>query len=269
MLTQFNLAHALRNEPSLISQLVHMSLYALAIETLEAVRARVKLTDEQLEQLDAKLSAFDLHVSLTVAWIGERALSDTMMKMLAENQWEPMRWAGFPQYNRLAMLQYYDSLLLAANDLTWSDLPIDPGFDLESPRYLYAYASLLAPAHDAAMTTALQMEATIRCNRVALAATRYQQQHGEWPDSVETLVPDYLPEVLNDPFVSDQPLIMARRPFGLMVYSIGADETDDGGQRYNDKGIMYKPGSDILALAFATPGIPQPGVPVPPGEADD
>jgi len=99
-----------------------------------------------------------------------------------------------------------------------------------------------------------------RMAAVALAVRLYRADHaGRWPDSLEQLVPDYLPSVPSDPFAAggrplrylrdspgwDIPPTMAAAessyipppgtgPFlgGPVVYSVGEDGIDDGGSRH-------------------------------------
>jgi hypothetical protein len=63
----------------------------------------------------------------------------------------------------------------------------------------------------------------------AVALERYRLRHGRWPGALADLVPDLLPAVPRDPF-DGQPLRYRRLADGVVIYSVGADETDDGGQ---------------------------------------
>jgi hypothetical protein len=74
-----------------------------------------------------------------------------------------------------------------------------------------------------------QAKADLRCAAAALAAERYRLAKGRWPDSLDALVPDYLPAVPADPF-DGKPLRLGHLPDGLVVYSVGPDRTDDGGK---------------------------------------
>lgn len=59
-----------------------------------------------------------------------------------------------------------------------------------------------------------------------LALRRYELDHGQAPDQLTTLVPQYLPEVPLDPFTD---LPMRWLPATQVLYSIGGDFTDNGG----------------------------------------
>src|SRR5262249_47715700 len=70
--------------------------------------------------------------------------------------------------------------------------------------------------------------ARLRCALVALAAERHRRQHAAWPQSLADLVPTYLQAVPLDPF-DGQPLRFRRTDAGAVVYSVGEDGRDDGG----------------------------------------
>lgn len=63
----------------------------------------------------------------------------------------------------------------------------------------------------------------------AIALKRYQLKYGKYPPDLAALVPEFIPEVLRDPF-DGQPLRYRLNPDGTFVlYSIGSDGKDDGG----------------------------------------
>ena len=85
------------------------------------------------------------------------------------------------------------------------------------------------PSLGRAFDLALRGKGRIRSARAALAAERYRIDHGQWPTDLGELVPGYLDAVPLDPF-DDEPLRYLRNEEGIVVYSIGDDLTDDGGE---------------------------------------
>jgi hypothetical protein len=71
-------------------------------------------------------------------------------------------------------------------------------------------------------------KAQLRCAAAAIAAERYRLVEGRWPESLDVLVPRYLAAVPTDPF-DGQPLRLKRSEDGLVIYSVGVDRKDDGG----------------------------------------
>lgn len=63
---------------------------------------------------------------------------------------------------------------------------------------------------------------------VVLAAKAFHLEHQTWPESLEQLVPHYLPEVPPDRF-DGQPLRYRIRDDRPLVYSVGSNLKDDGG----------------------------------------
>jgi hypothetical protein len=71
--------------------------------------------------------------------------------------------------------------------------------------------------------------ARLRCAVTGLAVERYRIQTGQWPQSLANLVPQYLPEVQFDPF-DGAALRYRRLEDGVVIYSVGWDRKDHGGQ---------------------------------------
>jgi hypothetical protein len=71
--------------------------------------------------------------------------------------------------------------------------------------------------------------------RTAIALERYRLAHGEYPDSLDALAPQFMEKVPHD-IIGGQPLKYRRTSDGQFVlYSIGWNETDDGGVVVNQK----------------------------------
>jgi hypothetical protein len=70
--------------------------------------------------------------------------------------------------------------------------------------------------------------AHVRCTIAALAAERYRQQHGSWPASLG-VIQGLTPVKLIDPF-DGQPLRYRKLDDGFILYSVGPDQEDNGGE---------------------------------------
>ena len=73
------------------------------------------------------------------------------------------------------------------------------------------------------------LQARFRLLICGLALRSYCVENGEPPERLADLVPDYLPEVPLDPF-SGKPLVYRREATGHVLYSVGLDGQDDGGE---------------------------------------
>jgi hypothetical protein len=70
--------------------------------------------------------------------------------------------------------------------------------------------------------------ASLRCAIALVAIERYRLANKSWPTSLKALVPKYLNKVPTDPF-DGVSLKYAKRKEGVVVYSVGEDGVDNGG----------------------------------------
>jgi hypothetical protein len=92
------------------------------------------------------------------------------------------------------------------------------------------YAKLFMPAFSQMNTAAWRSEARRNIAGVLLAATRYRLATGALPESLESLVLDYLPSAPVDVFAQDDAsLKLVSTDSAWTVYSIGNNGRDDGG----------------------------------------
>jgi len=75
---------------------------------------------------------------------------------------------------------------------------------------------------------AMVIEAVRALTSTAIAVKRYQLRHGTSPPDLKALVPEFLAEVPRDP-VDGHPLRYQALPDGFLLYSIGSDQVDNGG----------------------------------------
>lgn len=71
-------------------------------------------------------------------------------------------------------------------------------------------------------------QALLHCAITLLAVERFRIRQGRWPESLGELCPAYLPQVLTDPY-DGRPLRYRRLPDGVLIYSVGPDGKDNGG----------------------------------------
>jgi hypothetical protein len=69
----------------------------------------------------------------------------------------------------------------------------------------------------------------LRVTQIRAAIALYQKANGRLPDSLDALCPDILPFVPIDPF-SGKPMRYAKTPDGWKIWSVGADNVDNGGE---------------------------------------
>ena len=78
-------------------------------------------------------------------------------------------------------------------------------------------------------------QASVDLARTAIALERYRLAHGEFPETLDALAPQFIAKMPHD-VIGGQPLKYRRTADGQFVlYSIGWNETDDGGVVVNQK----------------------------------
>jgi hypothetical protein len=99
--------------------------------------------------------------------------------------------------------------------------------------------SLLMPAYNKLQPAADRAEQGQRNQYLAFALAAYRADHGRYPERLDVLAPKYLSEIPGDLF-SGKALIYRPSKDGYLLYSVGVNGRDEGGQWYNDQ----PPGDD-------------------------
>lgn len=145
------------------------------------------------------------------------------------------RWSDEPLWDRRAS----DEAAMETIDAASRSFPPDPGMMM---------VSLIVPAYSRAFTTAENLNQQRDATAASLEVARYRAKYGEWPGSLDDLVPEFLDAVPVDRFSGD-PLryrVLARGP---VLYSVGMDRDDDGG-RSAERAMSWVP-SDLVESRVA------------------
>ncbi len=144
-----------------------------------------------------------------MSWLKEnRALTLTLISDVVET-------ANLPADQQFAALENLDRKCDKMRSEGWPE-----------GRHFPAAATLSAVTTGA--LSLCRSDAHLRSTLVALAAERYRLAEGKWPDSLDALVPTYLPKVPADPY-DGKPLRLRKLDDGLVIYSIGPDREDNQG----------------------------------------
>ena len=149
--------------------------------------------------------------------------------------------SGVRDIDHLAYLDYMHAQITAAQ--------LRPAQRLARARELESYGedkmpfycvltSLLAPALGRAVKADLQDSARLRAARAAMAVERYRLAEDALPDALGDLVPGYLDAVPTDPF-DGASLRYRKLDKGYVVYSIGDNGTDDGGEEQDLQDMTF------------------------------
>ena len=251
------LADASRQEPILISQLVRMEQMQLALEPI--AHGMRQWSDPQLQEFQRRLGQFNFCADTKRALEAERAVfgggvidflrrSPDKYNALASNESElptalfvamPSGWFDFEKLNYYRLFEGY---MAPAVDL--SNCLVNPtsvqqaeqriGTILaKSPGALFLrhrfFARVLIPSLAGIFRKTAFGQEGVDAASIACALERYRRAHGEFPDALDALMPQFADKLPKD-IITGQPLRYRRAENGqYLVYSVGWNERDDGG----------------------------------------
>jgi hypothetical protein len=240
-----NVSRSLGDEPFMISQLVRIATRILASRSLESALAQVELPADRLAALQIEWAADEREPLLLYGLRGERAVLDVLMQNLIDDRinhdflnqgskpgaFSDLAWWHFRSRlpgERAALLRNFQPAIELAKEpveeqIRHAEFFTNPSIDLD-----HKMSSLLFPSLKIGAEAYWRSVAETRCLIAALTAERYRLKTGKWPEFLAALTPTYLPAVPLDPY-DGQPLRLKRMPDGIVIYSIGPDRLDGGG----------------------------------------
>jgi hypothetical protein len=149
-----------------------------------------------------------------------------------------VEFAKLPEEQQLARLK----------ELQVAEADIHPLAPFEVRRMFAAPTVITAAFH--------RYQASLRSDFVMVSVERFRRAQGRWPDTLNDLVPSYLPKVPLDPF-EGSPLRYRRLDDGVVVYSVGLDGRDN---------LDIDPRKDARDLGFRLWDVPKRRQPPKPAE---
>jgi hypothetical protein len=114
----------------------------------------------------------------------------------------------------------------------------------------YWPVSVLMPALGRVSEISYRLSADVKSTLTVIALLRYRQDTSDYPESLDGLVAaGYLKELPIDPY-TDEPLIYRKTDGNFILYSVGPNFKDDGGQVYRDKKGKVKLWADEADAVF-------------------
>jgi len=109
---------------------------------------------------------------------------------------------------------------------------------------------LLSPAFQRIIEISFRCKTDVEATLTIIAIFRYRQVKGSYPGNLEELATTgYLKEVPIDPF-SDRPLIYRKTKDDFILYSVGLNFIDDGGESGKDRKGRPQKWSDNGDMVF-------------------
>lgn len=234
LLAALQAAETLDKEPILYSQILRARLHTYAMHALEQMLPSLLAANTDLAQLQAELESVDLRLGLVEAVVGCRANVADHLDNFTSGRLRGA-WHGDDMVTVLtsfepveqALRQEWPAPLQLANEygqnIHFSELQSMTPWGVND-----IAPSLQAAAIASRVTHTAQVTARLRAAAAATAAVRYHEQHGQWPESLEVLVPEFMAAITTDPFTGE-PLSMVRVADEIRVYSVGFDREDHSG----------------------------------------
>ena len=227
----------LRQEPLLITHLVGLATWNMTMQPIFEGLARHGWSDAQLAELERQIAAEDFLAGYQKAMRGERAFAITAFENMRSGGLRLMP-SAFLYQNELALAKLEEQYFLPLADLNRRILSPAAlrkvGSLVDSERGHFRPYTMMAwemtPSISSAVKKFAQGQSAADLALVACALERYRLAHGEFPENLGGLEPQYI-EVLPHDVINGEPLHY-RRTEGdnYILYSVGWNEKDDGGQ---------------------------------------
>jgi hypothetical protein len=260
------LADKVRTEPILISHLVRVAMVQLMLQPVWEGLAQHKWPDAQLAALDEELAKLNFPASYRLSMRGELAGQSDEMELLRRHperveeleslrdflgkktdvtlpvalvaRLVPAGWFYQNQYRSARLLEEYCIPVVDTSRGTFSPTVARQGeaaLAAETASPFNLFARLILPAQGQAATRLAHGQASVNLARTAMALERCRLARRAFPEALDALAPQFIAKVPHD-VIGGQPLKYRREAHGSFVlYSVGWNETDDGGVAGLDK----------------------------------
>jgi len=249
------LTDTLRSQPFLISHLVRIAIQTIALQPVYEGLAQHRWNDAQLADLEATLGEKNYLADFQFSMRGERTCAIYTFELQRRTRemknysgdetgsqiiTNSLRWmpSAFFYQNELAFAQMYEQFVLPLVDLTNRTVSVDAyrtteaDFKEQAKHWsLYKIqARMLFPAVGASVKKFALIQAQVDLARTACALERFHLAHGNYPETLDALTPQFIVTLPHD-LINSQPLHYRRtEDKQFVLYSIGWDETDDAGK---------------------------------------
>ena len=249
-----------RNSRFLISHLVRIAMLAIVLEPIHQGLAEHRWSDAQLAELERELANEDFLVDFDLAMNGEKICAiDAFEKQRITREIKmvddslgtnkivtvSLRWmpSAYFYQNQLFFARMHREWIASLVDLTNRIVApsalrqVLAAISARSTPALYkAQASMALPPIAKSVMRFAMIQSQVDLARVACVLERYRLAHGVFPETLDALTPQFIAKLPHD-IINGQPLHYRRTNDGqFILYSVGWDEKDDGGQIVFTKG---------------------------------
>ena len=255
IIASIRIGASLKEEPILVSAFIKISCEALACYSVEYILNHITLNIQQLQTLQTTLNNIDNKTVLARAIAGERSRShnfftnpNTTGSNIPSITISAMKISGLLEIQQITYLDYLEELIQAAQ----LDYPhnYQKAFELDEQiddlPFYHFMIRLIVPALSHGFEFQTRSYARNLITRTALAIERFRLKNNRLPETLDELIPDFLAEIPRDPFDSNNLSLRYRlNEIGYTLYSIGEDQADNNGAKYDANGSEHEPGTDL------------------------
>ena len=253
---------SVHTEPTMISQLVRMAMLQILLQPVWEGLANHQWTDGELAALDAELGKLDFladyHFSMRVERTFAVGIIDYVRRSRTEIENETSDFndderafdssfkfqmhlarfgpGGWFEQNKVACCRMnFDVLVPIVNRETRVVSPIAAAHTTNAWKEVRLtpcnwLTRLFLPALGNASPRFARAQASTDMARIACALERYRLAHGNFPETLDALTPQFMEKIPHD-VIGGKPLHYRRTSDGqFLLYSVGWNETDDGGK---------------------------------------
>jgi hypothetical protein len=238
----------------LISELVRIAMLHIALQPIYEGLARHRWSDAQLAELERELNREDMLEGFVSSMKVEKICAiEEFQKLRRSREYvtaytadgdttiitNKLKWvpAAFFYQNQLCTAKLDDEA--AASLINLTNRVISPAAfnrisgEIHSQKSHFSPYNMMALMSAPAVLSCVKKTAVIQANlglaRAACALDRYWLAHGEYPETLDVLVPHFIEKLPHD-IINGQPLHYRRvESSKFVLYSVGWNETDDGG----------------------------------------
>ena len=251
---------SMESEMFLITYIVRIACLQIAMQPIWEGLALDRWSDAQLEELQRLMLRFNFVDDLTIPMASERAAGVLTADLLIRERellqalvnpdsprpsglglntavllLVPRGWYRLEQYEYVDLFQRF---VMAGFDGTnrviypavvnANEAALDKAFHTGHPILSHRFLSaLLMPAVAKTQMRAAHGQTGAHLVAIACALERYRHKHGEYPNELPALAPEFMASVPHDVINGNPMRYKPGKPF--VLYSVGWDEKDNGG----------------------------------------
>ncbi len=219
--------------------------YVFIVDRAASQRKRFNYTFQlQLAEDHPVLELLDDHFDLNRALTQANAIADQWVGIVQIQNDDPNdeRVAAWEKNRDAELTQFNDKMLQNMMALKNEQLPDEQRTRMVTDfwmRWLACMASSYSPSTG---RTRNRLDGHRIVTHAAFAVAAFRADHGQYPDSLQELVPRYLDQMPMDLF-ADGPLRFHRNGDGCLIYSVGENGIDEDGVKCADQNdlVIYLP----------------------------